>query len=567
MQIEIKQRKRQRQCQRRHYSNASLSRKNVAFSLVGSWLLVLSFYTFLLQQGSGPLHVVEAFLNCNKEYAPTTAIIPYTTYQQSKLLAVPDDSQSHSHSHPNQQTLVTTIAEDVWRAVAKNHRTTIQNLLQPGLVGLDHELMKPLRKQFKQEFDNQKNDASTPPPLTMLDPKHPIYNFLVEYYGLKGLKGPKRLARWAPSVGLFFWDADDDDNMPSVRRIESMQDYNDASRAYLNLECDKFDQDNLDRQIFLEGATPEDFALTLYLQGAEWVEPTESNDNNDHSIYNGKEGILYRPIRHYTADEQDQETKFMAHRKATSFVWYKSILENTLHNEPVLHCYGLHEWAMQYHPHGAPPPPSGKYQKHLPLRVSREIINQTVERKGLRCTHVDALRFFAPAAGPLNYHGASLQRAEQLILEQPGCVHAHMDLLKIALRIKPYCDPDLLVRVLETALEARTLDVGASPYDCSSYGYGSNLDPIRIIPVETTEGRALYQELQTDLMQRAETVRRALLANYEAFGALAFETQQLLAAVEDPTDERFAKAEPGGKAWRQNLIERPVANANDRNNH
>ena len=28
-----------------------------------------------------------------------------------------------------------------------------------------------------------------------------------------------------------------------------------------------------------------------------------------------------------------------------------------------------------------------------------------VERRGVRCTHVDALRFFAPAAGQLNAHG------------------------------------------------------------------------------------------------------------------------------------------------------------------
>jgi hypothetical protein len=33
----------------------------------------------------------------------------------------------------------------------------------------------------------------------------------------------------------------------------------------------------------------------------------------------------------------------------------------------------------------------------------------------------DALRFFAPAAGPLNHHGASLERMDQLRLEQPAC--------------------------------------------------------------------------------------------------------------------------------------------------
>ena len=53
----------------------------------------------------------------------------------------------------------------------------------------------------------------------------------------------------------------------------------------------------------------------------------------------------------------------------------------------------VHEWAMQYQPDGAPEPPSAKYQAHLPLRVSRETINKVVERKGVHCTHVDALRW------------------------------------------------------------------------------------------------------------------------------------------------------------------------------
>ena len=58
---------------------------------------------------------------------------------------------------------------------------------------------------------------------------------------------------------------------------------------------------------------------------------------------------------------------------------------------------------MQYWPAGAPQPPSRQYQNGtMPLRVSQEVINSVIERKGIRCTHVDALRFFAPAAGPLN---------------------------------------------------------------------------------------------------------------------------------------------------------------------
>merc|ERR1712127_274012 len=121
-------------------------------------------------------------------------------------------------------------------------------------------------------------------------------------------------------------------------------------------------------------------------------------------------------------------------------------------------------------------------------------------------------------------------------------VHAHMDLLKIALRIKPYCDPTLLLQVLQIALRARSLDVGASPYDCSEYSSGvdaqepSQTVPIRVIPVETTEGRALYKTLQTRLLAEAKVVRTRLLPNYEAYGNLAFSTDQLDRARNDPTD-------------------------------
>ena len=48
-------------------------------------------------------------------------------------------------------------------------------------------------------------------------------------------------------------------------------------------------------------------------------------------------------------------------------------------NQPVLNCFGLHEWAMVYRPEGAVVPPSLEYQKDvLPLRVSQ------VTRTGFR---------------------------------------------------------------------------------------------------------------------------------------------------------------------------------------
>ena len=43
-----------------------------------------------------------------------------------------------------------------------------------------------------------------------------------------------------------------------------------------------------------------------------------------------------------------------------------------------------------------------------------------------------------------------------------------MDLLKMALRLQPWLSSELIGDCLEVALVARTLDVAASPYDCTA---------------------------------------------------------------------------------------------------
>jgi len=418
------------------------------------------------------------------------------------------------------------IPENVWRQAACEHEERVRKLLQPGLVSFYHPLNAAHRKNREQPEPNE---------WTALDPKHPVYNFLIEYYGLKGIKGPRRLARWCPSLSLL---------LQEETRIKTIAELEEASLT----KCPKTrstqddeqqqDFDILNGGILLEGATEDDFSSLLHLRGAQIVLDSDQQVN----------GVLYCPSLLFGKGEPDRHEENV--RLVTPFLWFKSILENTLQAEPILHCHGLHEWAMQYHPEGTDPPPSAKYQQHLQLRVPREIINQTVERKGISCTHVDALRFFAPAAAPLNHHGSSLQRTDQLHLEQPACVHAHMDLLKIALKLRPFCDSKLLVRVLEIALESRTLDVAASPYDATSYGVG-------VVPVETLEGRAEYTKLQKDLMTRAERVRRDLLFAYEMFLPMAFSETSLQMGSKQPEAERYAKAEPGGLPWRKNLISSP----------
>ena len=261
--------------------------------------------------------------------------------------------------------------------------------------------------------------------------------------------------------------------------------------------------------MLLEGATESDFANDLlHLRGA-------LPRNN---------GVEYNPATFLTVKEDDPSTKTLEGRAVQPLLWFRSVLQQTVRAEPVLHCYGLHEWAMQYQPdHSAPPPPAAQYQAHLPLRVSRTVINAAVERKGVHCTHVDALRFFAPAALPLNHHNDSssndgrtslpteYSRQDQLRWEQPACVHANMDLFKYALRLRPHVDASLVRRALALALQARQLDVAASPYDCERQ-YG-----IRPVPVETAAGRADYRQQQVALLREAEPVRRDLLRAYNEF--------------------------------------------------
>lgn len=237
---------------------------------------------------------------------------------------------------------------------------------------------------------------------------------------------------------------------------------------------------------------------------------------------------------------------------------------------------------MLYRPTPDSPPPSSlQYQAHLPLRISQDIINEQVERKGVRCTHLDALRFFAPEARKWNHYGrlseegeeekgynldntlqpsspltltsssTRLTRNDQLHLEQKGCLHANMDLFKMAVRLQPFISSELLVETLIVALQARTLDVEASPYDVSGYAgikwssgndavvsdiggdmrhYNSmdvaadgglslvnGMRQLGAVEVETEEGRKIYQKRQLEVMRGGDIVRKKLLHAYNEF--------------------------------------------------
>jgi hypothetical protein len=172
------------------------------------------------------------------------------------------------------------------------------------------------------------------------------------------------------------------------------------------------------------------------------------------------------------------------------------LLTATADRAPRLGCFGLHEWAMVYR---------SKDVRHesWPLRLGGAGTDAVVESLPVRCTHFDAFRFFTPAARPLNL--LQPQRSDQVALEQPGCLHTGMDLYKWSYKLDPYVPSDLVADCFELALDIRSLDMRASPYDLTSLGYA----PVRI---ETAHGRAEYVREQAGFTERARPLRARLIA-------------------------------------------------------
>ena len=127
-------------------------------------------------------------------------------------------------------------------------------------------------------------------------------------------------------------------------------------------------------------------------------------------------------------------------------------------------CFGMHEWAMVYRTS-----PSDVRHESESLRLSPTEIAGVVDDVGLRCTHIDAFRFFTTKAEPLNEHTPT--RARQANDEQPGCIHANMDLYKYAMWFQPYIPGNLVVDCFELSVYAREIDMRASPYDLKHLGY------------------------------------------------------------------------------------------------
>lgn len=189
------------------------------------------------------------------------------------------------------------------------------------------------------------------------------------------------------------------------------------------------------------------------------------------------------------------DTAVWREKRRTGLTWILNVLRQTQARPPVFGCLGLHEWAMVYEAEDVRHP-------QLPLRLGHAETRRVVEQLPLQCTHFDAYRFFSESARPLNRVKLTAEgRPDQ---EQPGCLHANMDLFKWCMKLQPLVPSDLVLACFRLAWRAREIDMRASAYDVSGMGYA----PIRI---ETPAGRREYVDCQREIYGAARPLRGRLI--------------------------------------------------------
>lgn len=194
------------------------------------------------------------------------------------------------------------------------------------------------------------------------------------------------------------------------------------------------------------------------------------------------------------ADVTVDEAGFVA-AKGRSIRFIVSLLSKTALRPANFGCFGLHEWAMVYR--------QDEHRHVAPLRLGQGDTDDVVEANHITCSHFDAFRFFTPQALPLN----ELQptRESQPALEQPGCLHAGMDVYKWVIKLGPLIPGDVLLDSFELARDIRRLDMQASPYDLGDWGYAP-------VAVETPTGKAEYVRRQKEFSLRSTALRERVVA-------------------------------------------------------
>ena len=99
-------------------------------------------------------------------------------------------------------------------------------------------------------------------------------------------------------------------------------------------------------------------------------------------------------------------------------------------------------------------------------------------------------------------------RENQRTMEQPGCLHANMDLYKWAYKLAPLLPSEIVMDCFELSWRIRAMDMQASPYDLADWGYPA-------IRIETPEGKAEYVEYQRAFAAESQQLRHRLLQHLE----------------------------------------------------
>ncbi|OFE16873.1 3-methyladenine DNA glycosylase [Humibacillus sp. DSM 29435] len=206
-----------------------------------------------------------------------------------------------------------------------------------------------------------------------------------------------------------------------------------------------------------------------------------------------------RDWRHYTlaGDVVSVDAVGFVAARSDTLRFVRDLLVRTASRPGRFGCFGLHEWAMVYRQ-----TPEDVRHADYPLRLGSEGTDAVVESHQIACSHFDAFRFFTPPAVPRN--ALSPTRAGQAASEQPGCLHAGMDLYKWAHKLVPAVRSDLVMDCFDLAREIRALDMRAAPYNLRELGY----EPLLI---ETPEGKAQYAAEQRGFAARGLALRTRLV--------------------------------------------------------
>ncbi|MGA8255901.1 MAG: 3-methyladenine DNA glycosylase [Nocardioides sp.] len=212
-------------------------------------------------------------------------------------------------------------------------------------------------------------------------------------------------------------------------------------------------------------------------------------------------GTDYARLKGYDAEPEVAVTSGYVASQRPLLEALRRLLAATAGRPANVGCFGLHEWAMVYRL-----PEDQTRHADWPLRLGSAGTDTVVESHRIGCSHFDAYRFFTAPARPLNLLSPTADDRPEF--EQPGCLHAGMDLYKHASRLSPMICSDLIADCFELARDIRELDMRAAPYDLADLGF----EPVRI---ETPEGKRVYAEAQRGFAERGAPLRARLIAECE----------------------------------------------------